>query len=196
MADDDRCRRTVNKVAPRQAQALGEARARLLEDLYQASGRNEKSHAQHGTYTGLWEDLCLQAGRELMEYAMLNPGQAQITVAPKPKAPLPPLGSGMADIQAVQEARLGAFRDAAISIDLVRQAREMLSSPADLEKLQGAITLLKGARAYRGDYFLALSFTEGAPSFAALAEKLRREPTGVHAFPQVPGERGAEHEGW
>lgn len=192
MAGDGRFRRAVSEFDPRQACALAEARVQLLEDLYQASGRGETSHPRHGTYTGLWEELCLRAGQELMGYALLNPAEAQITLNPAP--PPPPTASGRVDLEQIREVRQQAFLDAAISIGLVRQARQLLSPPADLECLQGAMALLRKARAYRSDYFLALSYTEKASSFAALANAPRRAQGDQP--PEALDKRGAEHEDW
>ena len=58
---------------------LAGARARVIEELYQSSGRTDRSHPLHGKFTGLWEELCLQAGRALMEHALLNPQDVHVT---------------------------------------------------------------------------------------------------------------------
>lgn len=42
-------------------------RSKLLDALYRVNGRHERSHPQHGLYTGLYEDFALRTGRSLLD---------------------------------------------------------------------------------------------------------------------------------
>lgn len=60
--------------------ALDRSKVEAMEALYQSSGRSNPEHPRHGTFTGLWEDACLTAGRALMNYALQHPEQLRITL--------------------------------------------------------------------------------------------------------------------
>jgi hypothetical protein len=38
----------------------------FLEHMYRCDGREEPSHPKHGTYTGLWQNFCLNEAGEAM----------------------------------------------------------------------------------------------------------------------------------
>lgn len=105
-----------------QGLALDRARAKTLEALYQSSGRNDPAHPMHGTFTGLWEDLCLTAGRALMNHALQHPEQLQITAGPaQPPVQVDPAPSGPS-LEEARAIREQAHAAAAESIRLQREA--------------------------------------------------------------------------
>lgn len=46
---------------------IDQNRADILDLMYEVDGRNDPSHPQHHTYTGLWEETCLAYGRQELQ---------------------------------------------------------------------------------------------------------------------------------
>lgn len=112
------------------ALVIAQGRARLSEELYQASGRSDRAHPMHGIFTGLWDEVCLKAGRVLLEHALLHPEDVQITgrvTAAPPEATEPTQPQCLPLEQAIA-IREQAHADAAESIRLQREADQLRAS--------------------------------------------------------------------
>lgn len=134
-----------------QALAIAQGRARLSEELYQASGRSDRAHPMHGIFTGLWEEICLKAGRVLLEHALLHPDEVQITGRIGAAPSDPPERAEWLPLEQAIAIREQAHADAAESIRLQREADRL-----------------------RASYFRGLAALEPGPEgglFAALGER-------------------------
>ena len=105
-----------------QGLALDRSRAEAMEALYQSSGRSNREHPQHGTLTGLWEDICLTAGRALMNHALQHPEQLRITARPAQPPTQVDLRPGGLSLEEARDIREQAHAAAAESIRLQRAA--------------------------------------------------------------------------
>jgi hypothetical protein len=137
----------TDPISVNQGLALDGARAETLEALYQSSGRSDPAHPLHGTLTGLWEDLCLTAGRALMNHALQHPEQLQVTARPaQPPVQVDPAPGGL-------------------SLGEARAIREQAHAAA-----AESIRLQQGADLLRAQYFRGLAALHDGPGASSFEE--------------------------
>jgi hypothetical protein len=130
-----------------QGLALDKARAEAMEALYQSSGRSNPEHPRHGTFTGLWEDICLTAGRALMNHALQHPEQLRITARPaQPPMQVDPRPDGL-------------------SLEEALAIREQAHAAA-----AESIRLQRGADLLRAQYFRGLAALHDGPGLSPFEE--------------------------